>query len=127
MKIKRIDSRECDIIRNKVESKLAEVEQELGINLKMNTIRYNEDGESAGFKVEVSVADATPQTVKDYNRYASICELPLLGTKVKLNGRIFKTAGYKSRSRKKPVIITEVSTGKQFTTSEDSVKRNIIN
>jgi hypothetical protein len=127
MNITTIDKVACNVIREKFEAKMSELKQETGISFDMGSMSYNPDGESASFKVKIEVGDAIPQTVKDYNRYVGILELPILGTKIKLNGKVFKTSGFRTKARKKPILITDVITGKEYIASEDAVKRNIIN
>lgn len=105
--------------QNRAESALAQVAKEMGISATFGRGSYDPVGGNATLKLELALIsdDGTVQTreAQDWKRHAVLrgFDEDDLGKTFRSNGRDFTIAGYKPRSRKRPVL-ARAADGKMY-------------
>jgi len=96
------------------------------IHLKVANAVYNPN--NATIKIKASVKDESGNVIKkteeDFKEYADNYDLNKadFGKTIEIYDGLFRITGLKIKASKRPIIITEVSTGKEYVTSVREVK-----
>lgn len=96
--------------RNDLNNALKEIGDKYGIVGKMGNIKYNDN--DFRFTVEMFSKDGNTSVQNRYiEAYKFQCtinpELPVLGTTIKINGKIFTIEGWNTRKKKNNVILND--------------------
>jgi hypothetical protein len=126
--ITNIDANACRVLRASMETALAAVKAEHGVEVKVGKATYDQGGGFVTFKVEMAVVRGGNVETKEavsFKQFASMEGFAQddLGKEIRLNGKRFTIHGYNSRATKKPVLIKEVGTNKIFITDVPSTLR----
>ena len=95
------------------------------LNFQTRGISYSSDGDSCTVKLVVSKPGAESKEAKDFRAGAELYGLKPehLGAEVTVNGKRLKIDGVSVRSRKYPILATEVESGKRFKYTSDGIAR----
>jgi len=121
MTIKQFNPTTCQILRNRLKEAVAELEKELGVEIKIGRMKYSET--SVTIATEAVLGGGLDREAQDLRSM-----LPLMGlfdedlnNSFSLQGEIFKLVGYRSRARKNCMVIKSQSSGKTYVTTRENV------
>ena len=118
----KLNKENINVFRNQIQDKL----NELDIGLKLNLGNCTFTDENATFKLDIVIEGGKSKEQQDL---VAIADIYKLDTTITVKG--FKLVGYKSRSSKKPFIVSKVGTDDRFIIStrqaEDFFKKEIAN
>ena len=107
-------------IRKSMDAALKQVANETGTSLKIGNIAYSEN--NFRIKIEGIFGGELSREAEAYDLNREILGLPERGTEIFLNGKQFRTTGYKSRARKNDIIIESDPGGKKYVVPNTLVK-----
>ena len=94
--------------------------KEFGIELADSAVSFSNMEMTKRLKFVVK-GTPTPEA-EAYTLMQSFRGLPPLNTEKMINGELMRIVGYRTRSRKAPIILERVSDGKQFVCPENMIK-----
>ncbi len=123
-----IDANACRVLRNSMETALAAVKAEHGVEVKVGKATYDQGGGFVNFKVEMAVVrngNVENKEAVAFKQFASMEGFAQddLGKEIRIGSKLFTIHGYNSRASKKPILIKEVGTNKIFITDVPSTLR----
>lgn len=126
--ITNIDARACEVLRASMESALAAVKAEHGVEVKVGRATYDRGGSFANFKVEIAVVrDGNVETKEAvaFKKFASMDGFSPddLGKEIRLNGQSFTIHGMNARATKKPILIKEIGSDRIYVATSSGVLR----
>ncbi|MDN2483838.1 hypothetical protein [Vibrio agarivorans] len=126
-KLTTIKKQECSIIRQKLEEAHKAIEVELGVKIQVGNMSYSPDGDNVTTKIEVSLEGAESKEMKSLRQHANLLGLEEkhLTQEFQMNGKTFTLRGFNPRAPKQCMLIREVGTTNDYTTTEDAVKRSL--
>ena len=107
-------------IRKSMDTALKQVANETGTSLKIGNIAYSEN--NFRIKIDGIFGGGLSREAETYDLNREILGLPKRGTEIFLNGKRFRTTGYKSRARKNDIIIESDPGGKKYVVPNTLVK-----
>ncbi len=111
-----------DEARKVIQDKLNEVGTELGLTIELGGISYTDTDFT--IKIKARLEGALSQEGRDYEVYKILKGLPDLGTEfITDKGHTMIITGYRTRAKKRPVLLKEVSTDKVYAMDVKSVLR----
>lgn len=120
--------KDLQTLRETINSQLKQIDPNLKFDI--GSISYQNDGSFATMKLKVLAVQengviVTPER-KSLDQMVSYGLTPFNKENVdkpfNVGGRTFTVVGYKTKARKNPYIVEEVSTGKRFVMPESTVK-----
>lgn len=105
-------------VRRMVQDKLDELRGE-GIVIELGNIRYESEHFTSSIKARAFGAELDIE--RDYRLYAPH-SLPSLGDVIQMDDGVYEIKGWKSRSRRYPVLLQNIVTGKRFKFTTDAVR-----
>ena len=106
--------------RKDFDSTVKELAKKYNIEIKLGGIRYSETYFSA--KIDAKIQGAAGKQEVAYERFKVTYDLPELNTRYISNGRTFEITGFNPRKSRFPVLVKEITTGKNFCTTVELVK-----
>ena len=93
--------------RTLIENAMLDIAQDLGMEIKVGSIRYDADS----FRCTLSARDvgALSPEQRTYDELQALMDLPPRGTRLNIDGVLFETYGFKPRAPKFPVLIKNLS------------------
>lgn len=113
-------------LRELINAKLAEIERDTGLNMKVGNISYRPDGSQASLKVEITDVSKTGEH-EEANwdrlvRWKTGFEKEDFGKTISFDGTTnYKIVGYNPRARRQPIKLQRVGDGKEFKATEEHV------
>lgn len=123
MKIKKIDRNTTKFIRDALNDVLAKFAKTHGLNGKVMSGSFSPD--LITFKVQLQLEGADPVHVTHYKMFQKTYDLPELGTLIRIKNNVYSVEGFLPKKQKNSILIRRTD-GKEFATTADVVKRNII-
>lgn len=128
------DKTELRILRDKIEEALSLISDDLGVRFDVGNCRYEPDGQSCKFGLEVATAgSADPQERKAEQEYKTLVKydqlggftLEHLGKKFTNRGSTYTLVGVKPRARKSRLLGKRVPDGALYRFNEDFVAKQL--
>jgi hypothetical protein len=101
----KLDKNNINVFRKQIQDKLDELD--IGLHLNLGNCTYNYD--NATFKLNITVEGGQTKEEQDLEAIADIYKL---NTSLVVKG--YQLVGYKTRSTKKPFIVSKVGTNDKF-------------
>lgn len=113
----------CQAVRNDMNAALAALTEKHGLQFTVGNMKYTELG--IEIKCEARVVGAESKELADLKSFMVSLRLKdeHLTREFGLDGELFTLAGYKTRSRTRPMLIKRVCDGKEFVCSVQDVHR----
>ncbi len=115
------------LIRKQMSAALADIEKETGVTFNVGNITYTEN--SAKVTVKVCTQDKSGNVISPeadafrVNAMAYGLMKEDLFKEITLGGKRYKITGLKTRARKKPIMLQDVLTEKNYVVDEQTVQR----
>lgn len=121
--INEFDRSNLDVMRSSINSKLAELESDFNIKIKLGRIGYSDSNFTAKVECNLVKDGQVIETIAiDFDRYKDAWGLQFsLGDTFISQGEKYKVLGLKPRNRKYPIIAEDISSGKRYKFSEDTI------
>lgn len=109
-----------DLLRTKIANALNEVETETGVKFAIGTMRYSTDTVKMAITANLANAPVRPSKIDEAkDSFDYVCQAYGMkpehrGQRFDIQGKTYELTGIKTRSPKKPILITDVQTGKNF-------------
>lgn len=116
-----------ELLRAKITKALNEVEAETGAKFHVGTMRYSTNTVKIPITAALANAPVRPsKTDEAKENFDYVCQSYGLmpehrGQRFDIQGKTYELSGIKIRSPKKPMLVTDVQTGKDFVTTSNVV------
>lgn len=123
--INEFDRSNLDVMRSSIDSKLAELESDFNIKIKLGRIGYSDSNFTAKVECNLVKDGQVIETIAiDFDRYKDAWGLKFpLGFTFHMTDSMYKVIGLKPRNRKYPIICEALNNGKRYKLSEDIINR----
>jgi len=124
-KITIIDRKTIISLRDQIEERLAQLGEDLGIELTLGKGTYSDEGFGHFSKLSIKVIGGTTQEELDFMAYANMVGLEPsdFGMEFTQRGDTYTLCGLKTRNRKFPILAKKASDGKIYKFTEDGMVR----
>ncbi len=111
--------------RKAIQSKLDELKEEFGLEIKMGNISYGSDHFNS--KISVSIVGSVDEYEREYDSYVQIgyTKPNLIGLEFTQGSNVFKFRGIQPRARKNKFLAEKLSDGKLYKFSQEDIMRLI--
>jgi hypothetical protein len=114
------------LMREKVNEALVSVAKELGLeSMKLEGITYTDLEATGKLKIVLTSSEDNPAVKAKNEMMAKLLGLPLdiVGSTFTMNGKVYEVIGLNPNKPKYAVLIKDIQTGKDYSTTADAVKR----
>jgi|TARA_R110000868_G_scaffold368343_1_gene631444 hypothetical protein len=124
-KIKTINPQVCKELRVTIENQLRSLEKDLGIKFALGNASFDDDTIKFGFKVSLATAKNKDEKtlLQDIEFRKQFDQIQLDTTKIVSVGRMKATLIGKRLKAKKPYIIKDLDTSKQYVLTEEACEK----
>ena len=127
MKITEMNRTNAKLVREILNEKLPSILQEYGLSFELGNARFDDDGvKFTGFKLSVKGAlSESEKALRDELQTRDSMEWKMLDQNkiAKLDGMDIALVGFKPRATKKPFIIRDLNTNKEYVIGESLAER----
>ena len=129
--ITKLDSKTVNRIEKQINERLAELSEELGINIIVSGGSFSKVEATLKLKIQVPNPDSPEVFTKeseDFKNYAHLLGMEpsdLGKTFKKFGGETYTIEGYRTRARKNPILVKQTLTGKMYVFSIEAVKHHL--
>lgn len=116
------------LLREKVNEALMPVAKELGIeSIRLEGITYSELEASGKLKIVSTTSEDNPAVKAKNEMMAKVLGLPsdIVGSTFTMNGKVYEVIGLNPSKPKYAVVIKDINTGKEYSTTADAVKKGM--
>jgi len=114
------------LMREKVNEALVSVAKELGLeSMKLEGITYTDLEATGKLKIVLTTSEDNPAVKAKNEMMAKLLGLPLdiVGSTFTMNGKVYEVICLNPNKPKYAVLIKDIQTGKDYSTTADAVKR----